>query len=189
MFWENYSYLQREDRNMSSNGNTFKEPKKKSSQIGEVAAILITSAQSYGTIIHRLSQTIVTDWAPVIKMAASLVVSVDVLVWLFLLRCLQLFILYYRFREFPDLLYKFYIKVTICLLKHHNSKFKLLCFEFSLCAGMDNRLFMVQGVVLFSLLSSVFREQQRKKETTARRLLERSSLLKLKAKPQNTQQL
>lgn len=80
MFWENYSYLQREDRNMSSNGNTFKEPKKKSSQIGEVAAILITSAQSYGTIIHRLSQTIVTDWAPVIKMAASLVVSVDVLV-------------------------------------------------------------------------------------------------------------
>ena len=80
MFWENYSYLQREDRNMSSNGNTFKEPKKKSSQIGEVAAILITSAQSYGTIIHRLSQTIVTDWAPVIKMAASLVVSVVVLV-------------------------------------------------------------------------------------------------------------
>ena len=80
MFWETYSYLQREDRNMSSNGNTFKEPKKKSSQIGEVAAILITSAQSYGTIIHRLSQTIVTDWAPVIKMAASLVVSVDVLV-------------------------------------------------------------------------------------------------------------
>lgn len=80
MFWETYSYLQREDRNMSSNGNTFKEPKKKSSQIGEVAAILITSAQSYGTIIHRLSQTIVTDWAPVIKMAASLVVSVVVLV-------------------------------------------------------------------------------------------------------------
>lgn len=80
MFWETYSYLQREDRNMSSNGNTFKEPKKKSSQIGELAAILITSAQSYGTIIHRLSQTIVTDWAPVIKMAASLVVSVDVLV-------------------------------------------------------------------------------------------------------------
>ena len=80
MFWETYSYLQREDRNMSSDGNTFKEPKKKSSQIGEVAAILITSAQSYGTIIHRLSQTIVTDWAPVIKMAASLVVSVVVLV-------------------------------------------------------------------------------------------------------------
>lgn len=80
MFWETYSYLQREDRNMSSNGNTFKEPKKKSSQIGEVAAILITCAQSYGTIIHRLSQTIVTDWAPVIKMAASLVVSVVVLV-------------------------------------------------------------------------------------------------------------
>lgn len=80
MFWETYSYLQREDRNMSSNGNTFKEPKKKSSQIGEVAAILITSAQSYRTIIHRLSQTIVTDWAPVIKMAASLVVSVVVLV-------------------------------------------------------------------------------------------------------------
>ena len=80
MFWETYSYLQREDRNMSSNGNTFKEPKKKSSQIGEVAAILITSAQSYGTIIHRLSQTIVTDWAPVIKMAASLVQSVVVLV-------------------------------------------------------------------------------------------------------------
>lgn len=80
MFWETYSYLQREDRNMSSNGNTFKEPKKKSSQISEVAAILITSAQSYGTIIHRLSQTIVTDWAPVIKMAASLVVSVVVLV-------------------------------------------------------------------------------------------------------------
>lgn len=80
MFWETYSYLQREDRNMSSNGNTFKEPKKKSSQIGELAAILITSAQSYGTIIHRLSQTIVTDWAPVIKMAASLVVSVVVLV-------------------------------------------------------------------------------------------------------------
>lgn len=80
MFWETYSYLQREDRNMSSNDNTFKEPKKKSSQIGEVAAILITSAQSYGTIIHRLSQTIVTDWAPVIKMAASLVVSVVVLV-------------------------------------------------------------------------------------------------------------
>lgn len=80
MFWETYSYLQREDRNMSSNGNTFKEPKKKSSQIGELAAILITSAQSSGTIIHRLSQTIVTDWAPVIKMAASLVVSVDVLV-------------------------------------------------------------------------------------------------------------
>lgn len=80
MFWETYSYLQREDRNKSSNGNTFKEPKKKSSQIGEVAAILITSAQSYGTIIHRLSQTIVTDWAPVIKMAASLVVSVVVLV-------------------------------------------------------------------------------------------------------------
>lgn len=80
MIWETYSYLQREDRNMSSNGNTFKEPKKKSSQIGEVAAILITSAQSYGTIIHRLSQTIVTDWAPVIKMAASLVVSVVVLV-------------------------------------------------------------------------------------------------------------
>ena len=65
---------------MSSNGNTLKEPKKKSSQIGELAAILITSAQSYGTIIHRLSQTIVTDWAPVIKMAASLVVSVVVLV-------------------------------------------------------------------------------------------------------------
>lgn len=80
MFWKTYSYLQREDRNMSSNGNTFKEPKKKSSQIGELAAILITSAQSYGTIIHRLSQTIVTDWAPVIKMAASLVVSVVVLV-------------------------------------------------------------------------------------------------------------
>lgn len=80
MFWETYSYLQREDRNMSSNGNTFKEPKKKSSQIGELAAILITSAQSYGTIIHRLSQTIVTDWAPVIKMAASLVGSVVVLV-------------------------------------------------------------------------------------------------------------
>lgn len=80
MIWETYSYLQREDRNMSSNGNTFKEPKKKSSQIGELAAILITSAQSYGTIIHRLSQTIVTDWAPVIKMAASLVVSVVVLV-------------------------------------------------------------------------------------------------------------
>ena len=80
MIWETYSYLQREDRNMSSNGNTFKEPKKKSSQIGEVAAILITSAQSYGTIIHRLSQTIVTDWAPVIKMAASLVVNVVVLV-------------------------------------------------------------------------------------------------------------
>ena len=54
---------------------------------------------------------------------------------------------------------------------------------------MDNRLFMVQGVVLFSLLSSVFREQQWKKETTARRLLELSTLLKLKAKPQNTQQL
>ena len=80
MFWKTYSYLQREDRNMSSNGNTFKEPKKKSNQIGELAAILITSAQSYGTIIHRLSQTIVTDWAPVIKMAASLVVSVVVLV-------------------------------------------------------------------------------------------------------------
>lgn len=80
MFWKTYSYLQREDRNMSSNGNTFKEPKKKSSQIGELAAILITSAQSYGTIIRRLSQTIVTDWAPVIKMAASLVVSVVVLV-------------------------------------------------------------------------------------------------------------
>ena len=80
MFWKTYSYLQREDRNMSSNGNTFKEPKKKSSQIGELAAILITSAQSYGTIIHRLSQTIVTDWAPVIKMAASLVVIVVVLV-------------------------------------------------------------------------------------------------------------
>lgn len=80
MFWETYSYLHREDRNMSSNGNTFKEPKKKSSQISEVAAILITSAQSYGTIIHRLSQTIVTDWAPVIKMAESLVVSVVVLV-------------------------------------------------------------------------------------------------------------
>lgn len=80
MFWKTYSYLQREDRNMSSNGNTFKEPKKKSSQIGELAAILITSAQSYGTIIHRLSQTIVTDWAPVIKMAASLVVNVVVLV-------------------------------------------------------------------------------------------------------------
>lgn len=80
MFWKTYSYLQREDRNMSSNGNTFKEPKKKSSQIGELAAILITSAQSYGTITHRLSQTIVTDWAPVIKMAASLVVSVVVLV-------------------------------------------------------------------------------------------------------------
>lgn len=78
MIWETYSYLQREDRNMSSNGNTFKEPKKKSSQIGEVAAILITSAQSYGTIIHRL--TIVTDWAPVIKIAASLVVNVVVLV-------------------------------------------------------------------------------------------------------------
>ena len=57
MFWETYSYLQREDRNMSSNGNTFKEPKKKSSQIGEVAAILITSAQSYGTIIHRLGSS------------------------------------------------------------------------------------------------------------------------------------
>lgn len=57
MIWETYSYLQREDRNMSSNGNTFKEPKKKSSQIGELAAILITSAQSYRTIIHRLSQT------------------------------------------------------------------------------------------------------------------------------------
>lgn len=55
MIWETYSYLQREDRNMSSNGNTFKEPKKKSSQIGEVAAILITSAQSYRTIIHRLT--------------------------------------------------------------------------------------------------------------------------------------
>ena len=86
----------------------------------------------------------VTDWAPVIKMAASLVVSVVgrvvVLVWLFLLRCL----LYYRFREFPDLLYNFYIKVIICLLKHHNSKFKLLCFEFSLCAGVDGRLSMVQ---------------------------------------------
>ena len=79
MFWETYSYLQREDRNMSSNGDTFKEPKKKSSKIGEVAAILITSAQSYGTIIHRLT-IIVTDWAPVIKMAASLVVSVVVLV-------------------------------------------------------------------------------------------------------------
>ena len=53
MIWETYSYLQREDRNMSSNGNTFKEPKKKSSQIGEVAAILITSAQSYGlSLIH-----------------------------------------------------------------------------------------------------------------------------------------
>ena len=58
MFWETYSYLQREDRKISSNGDTFKEPKKKSSQIGELAAILFTSAQSYGTIIdiiHRLS--------------------------------------------------------------------------------------------------------------------------------------
>ena len=46
MFWETYSYLQGEDRKISSNGDTFKEPKKKSSQIGELAAILITSAQS-----------------------------------------------------------------------------------------------------------------------------------------------
>lgn len=61
MFWETYSYLQREDRNMSSNGNTFKEPRKKSSQIGEVAAILITSAQSYGNTqtdnCHRLGSS------------------------------------------------------------------------------------------------------------------------------------
>lgn len=61
MIWETYSYLQREDRNMSSNGNTFKEPKKKSSQIGEVAAILITSAQSYGNTqtdnCHRLGSS------------------------------------------------------------------------------------------------------------------------------------